>query len=99
MKLNSIIYGERGVKIMMHSINIKYFEVGRVDGIGSEWFLSYYYFYYVFSYQRGFKISLQEDLRGNHMESGSGGLPFRKDREIVSVNQCPHQVPGSRAGC
>lgn len=37
MKFKSIIYGERGVKIMMHSINMKYFVFGTVDGIGSEW--------------------------------------------------------------
>lgn len=46
-------------------------------------------------YQRGFKESVEEGLKDNHVEGGSGGLPFRKNwKESISINS-PHQSQGS----
>ena len=45
---------------------------------GLEWFLRYYYYYYLFISVAS-KKSIQEGLKDNHVEGGSGGLPFRKN--------------------
>lgn len=48
-------------------------------------------------YQRGFKESVEEGLKDNHVEGGSGGLPFRKNWR-VNINQQSASKPGIRAG-